>query len=185
MTKRPPKDSYFSQTAQLWAEHWLVRLRQLPRVVTESEIDSLKLLIFGAGQSWGIADGAARIRYLVGSKLINDLSINAQGDEHLEKALAQVIADGELAAEELAKLSPGLLIGVEGQRAPSQADLRRMGLEYKSGFAISHLTLQFCELHSIRDGADLLAAIDDLAARDVYLETIRVLAAGSHKSKEL
>jgi hypothetical protein len=179
MTRRPPKDSYFSQTAQLWAEHWLVRLRQLPRVVTESEIESLKLLLFGAGQSWGIADGAARIRYLVGSKLLNNLNIDGQDDDHLQKALGEVIAEGELAAEELAQLSPGLLIGVQGQRAPSQADLRRMGLEYKSGFAISHLTLQFCELHSIRDGADLLAAIDDPASRDVYLETIRMLAAGS------
>jgi hypothetical protein len=178
MTRRPPKDGHFSQTAQLWAEHWLVRLRQLPRVVTESEIESLKLLIFGSAESWGIADGAARIRYLVGSKLINNLGINVQGDDYLEKALGEVIAEGERAVEELAKLPVGLLLGTLGQRDPSPNDLRRMGLEYKSGFAISHLTLQFCELHSIRNGAQLLKAIDDQQNREIYLETLKALSAG-------
>jgi hypothetical protein len=177
-------EGYSAEQSQAWAEHWLQRLRRLPRVVTPAEIDSLKLLIFGSGQPWGIADGAARIRYLVGSKLISNFTANDQTDDHLENALTQVIAEGELASEELAVLAPGLLVGVPGQREPSFADLRRMGLEYKAGFALSPLTIHFCEMYSIKDGQKLMAAIDDEITRPDFLNTVRMITSGRSGAAE-
>jgi hypothetical protein len=188
MKRRFSAEDYSSEQAQLWAEHWLERLRDLPRVVTSSDLESLRLLIFGAGKSWGIADGAARIRYLVGSKLIRHIGTVdqpvGQSDDLLEKAFKEVIADGEVASEELARLAPGLLIGTSGQRAPCAFDLRRMALEYKSGFALSPLTIHFCEMHSIYDGAKLISAVEDENTLAEHLNTIRMLANGRDDLKD-
>jgi hypothetical protein len=184
MTQEDASNNRSNEQTQLWAEQWLQGLRKLPRVITSAEIESLQLLVFSGGQSWGIADGAARIRYLVSSKLVSNVSINDLFQNHLETALRQVIAEGAVASEELALLAPGLQVGMSGQREPTSFDLRRMGLEYKAGFALSQMTIHFCEMHSIKNGSTLLAAIEDKALRVDYLNTLRVLASGRSESTE-
>jgi hypothetical protein len=168
---------YTPSQRKFWADHWLQRLRQLPRLVTKSEVDSLKLLLLGGSESQGISDGAARIRYLVGAKLSLTFSLETLSDAMLENALHEVFTEGETAGNELSAL-PGLKVGIAGQRAPTANDLQRMGLEYKSGFALSPLTTLFCTMHAIQNGPSLFAALEDKGMLASYLTTIAVITSG-------
>lgn len=165
---------------QEWARYWLDTIRRLPRVVSEPDLDALRLILFAHSPSNGIDDGAARVRYLVSSKLLPSFLMRESEHQVLSAALKAVFDDGDFASQRLAELGPALIVGSVFNRPPHQSDLDRMGLEYRSGFALSPLTILFCKMHSIIDGPSLFSAINDESRKAEFFRTLSSLCDSSH-----